>query len=76
MWPEKEPQPKIEEIFLTMHPDRVRFSREKQAPGDPVIYWMSRDQRSRDNWALWYAQPMALEQKFPSWLFFVWCRIF
>jgi deoxyribodipyrimidine photo-lyase len=33
-------------------------------PG-PVIYWMSRDQRIRDNWALAYAQGQALELKSP-----------
>lgn len=28
----------------------------------PVIYWMSRDQRARDNWALLFAQKLALEK--------------
>lgn len=28
----------------------------------PVVYWMSRDQRTPDNWALIYAQERALEQ--------------
>ena len=31
----------------------------------PVIYWMSRDQRSEDNWGLLYAQEQALELKQP-----------
>ncbi len=31
----------------------------------PVIYWMSRDQRVADNWALLYAQEKALEKKQP-----------
>jgi deoxyribodipyrimidine photo-lyase len=31
-------------------------------PG-PVLYWMSRDQRVRDNWALLYAQELALSLK-------------
>ncbi|MBN2178675.1 MAG: deoxyribodipyrimidine photo-lyase [Deltaproteobacteria bacterium] len=36
------------------------------APGSgPVVYWMSRDQRVRDNWALLYAQDCALERKVP-----------
>ncbi len=30
-----------------------------------VAYWMSRDQRLHDNWALLYAQEMALERKLP-----------
>ena len=29
----------------------------------PVVYWMSRDQRVRDNWALLFAQEIALERK-------------
>jgi deoxyribodipyrimidine photo-lyase len=31
----------------------------RPGPG-PVVYWMSRDQRVRDNWALLYAQELAL----------------
>ena len=33
-------------------------------PG-PVVYWMSRDQRCADNWALVYAQLRALERSAP-----------
>ena len=29
----------------------------------PVIYWMSRDQRVHDNWALLFAQNLAIEKK-------------
>jgi deoxyribodipyrimidine photo-lyase len=35
-----------------------------QKPG-PVIYWMSRDQRAENNWALLYAQELALASKAP-----------
>ncbi|MBN1445477.1 MAG: deoxyribodipyrimidine photo-lyase [Candidatus Omnitrophica bacterium] len=31
----------------------------------PVIYWMSRDQRAGDNWALLYAQDAAIRMKQP-----------
>jgi len=31
----------------------------------PVVYWMSRDQRAEDNWALLHAQQLALESKQP-----------
>lgn len=31
----------------------------------PVAYWMSRDQRSRDNWALVHAQKVAISRKSP-----------
>lgn len=35
-------------------------------PGDgPVLYWMSRDQRFRDNWALLWAQQQALVRSRP-----------
>jgi len=33
----------------------------KDATG-PVIYWMSRDQRAEDNWALLYAQKLAIQR--------------
>ena len=33
-----------------------------EGPG-PVLYWMSRDQRASDNWALIYAQKVALQKK-------------
>ncbi|XP_048019119.1 CPD photolyase [Megalobrama amblycephala] len=32
---------------------------------DGVLYWMSRDQRVQDNWALIYAQQLALVEKLP-----------
>ncbi|XP_067309246.1 CPD photolyase [Pseudorasbora parva] len=32
---------------------------------DGVLYWMSRDQRVQDNWALIYAQQLALAEKLP-----------
>jgi deoxyribodipyrimidine photo-lyase len=56
-----------------MHPDRVRFLKKAPHRDGPVIYWMSRDQRSRDNWALWYAQAKALEHKSP--LLVVFCVV-
>jgi len=31
----------------------------------PIIYWMSRDQRVQDNWALLYASELALKHKTP-----------
>ncbi len=41
-----------------------KLNREPVTEG-PVIYWMSRDQRVQDNWALLYAQEMALERRQP-----------
>ncbi|MEN9922420.1 MAG: hypothetical protein RL097_697, partial [Candidatus Parcubacteria bacterium] len=45
--------------------DQTRV-REKNAQGagvGPVVYWMQRDQRVEENWALLYAQEMALARK-------------
>lgn len=44
---------------------RVRTLREAQEAGGPVVYWMSRDQRARDNWALLFAQELALRRRQP-----------
>ncbi|CAH1780581.1 unnamed protein product [Owenia fusiformis] len=35
-----------------------------------VVYWMSRDQRVQDNWALLYSQRLALKQKVPLYVCF------
>jgi len=43
--------------------ERVRqISKGRDAAG-PVVYWMSREQRVADNWALLFAQDMAIERK-------------
>ncbi|NYT01758.1 MAG: deoxyribodipyrimidine photo-lyase [Methanosarcinales archaeon] len=48
-----------------MNLKRVKVLREGSAKAGPVIYWMSRDQRVRDNWALIYAQSVALKRAVP-----------
>ena len=48
-----------------MNSNRVRKLNDKDEQSGPVVYWMSRDQRTRDNWALLYAQQLALERKVP-----------
>jgi deoxyribodipyrimidine photo-lyase len=48
-----------------MKQERLRKLNEKEIENGPVIYWMSRDQRASDNWALLYAQSLALKQKVP-----------
>jgi len=46
-------------------PKRIRSLRDgKDIPG-PVVYWMSRDQRVNDNWALIYAEQVAREKNAP-----------
>ncbi len=44
---------------------RIYELNKKQFGSGPVVYWMSRDQRVLDNWALLYAQEIALERKLP-----------
>lgn len=42
-----------------VHPDRVRALNAVPAGGGPVLYWMSRDARALDNWALLHARAEA-----------------
>lgn len=47
---------------LRMKNNRSRIIREGKFLQGPVIYWMSRDQRVRDNWALLCAQEHAVKR--------------
>ena len=42
---------------------RVRLLQNGNETIGPVVYWMSRDQRVHDNWALLFAQQLAIEKK-------------
>ena len=44
-----------------MNPRRVRALKQEPYRGGPILYWMSRDQRIHDHWALIYAQDLALQ---------------
>ncbi len=56
---------------MPVNPQRVRvLTNESQKKGH-VIYWMSRDQRVGDNWALFYARELA--QKHDSYLAVAFC---
>lgn len=44
---------------------RARLIKEGKKGEGPVLYWMSRDQRVNDNWALLFSQKLALENKSP-----------
>jgi deoxyribodipyrimidine photo-lyase len=46
-------------------PQRVRLVKKGKDAGGPVIYWMTREQRVADNWALLLAQNIAVEHKRP-----------
>ena len=48
-----------------MKNERSRILKQGKEKCGPIIYWMSRDQRAHDNWALLFAQEMALAQKTP-----------
>ena len=48
-----------------VHPDRIRPVRGGQPGPGPVVYWMSRDQRAEDNWALIHARSLAAERDVP-----------
>lgn len=51
-------------IRVDQHRIRSLNDRQLRRSG-PVIYWMSRDQRASDNWALIYAQELSLSLKVP-----------
>jgi deoxyribodipyrimidine photo-lyase len=44
---------------------RVRILKTGEKKAGPVVYWMSRDQRVKDNWALLFAQEVALAENVP-----------
>lgn len=44
---------------------RIRALRDGVSTRGPALYWMSRDQRATDNWALLYARELALARQCP-----------
>lgn len=42
-----------------------RLNKNGEEGSGPVLYWMSRDQRRDENWALLYAQDVALQKQVP-----------
>jgi deoxyribodipyrimidine photo-lyase len=48
-----------------MNRKRVRTLRAGDFKKGPVVYWMSRDQRARDNWALLFSQELSQQEKVP-----------
>jgi len=55
----------------TIHPQRIRPLNSVPVQSGAVIYWMSRDQRLEDNWALLYAQQQAIETQQPLHIVFI-----
>lgn len=61
-------QRRAENKEMKFNKKRLRFisDAEKIKQGsEGVLYWMSRDQRVQDNWALVYAQRLAVKEKLP-----------
>jgi deoxyribodipyrimidine photo-lyase len=50
-------------MTTAVNPKRIRILADAPIHKGPVIYWMSRDQRVKDNWALLYAQELANKQR-------------
>jgi len=50
---------------MSVYHKRIRILKDGAAQTGPVVYWMSRDQRMNDNWALLFAQELALQEKMP-----------
>ena len=48
-----------------MNKNRVKNIKKGKKKKGPVVYWMSRDQRTNDNWALLYSQETGLLEKEP-----------
>jgi deoxyribodipyrimidine photo-lyase len=45
-----------------VNPERIHIINKGTETNGPVVYWMSRDQRVHDNWALLFAQQLANEK--------------
>jgi len=58
---------------MTMDRSRIRTLKEGKDISGPVVYWMGRDQRTADNWALLHAQELAVKKKVP--LIVVFCLV-
>jgi len=56
-----------------MKEKRVRILNKGSEGSGPVVYWMSRDQRAADNWALLFSQELAIQRKSP--LIVVFCLV-
>jgi deoxyribodipyrimidine photo-lyase len=55
----------VDQVFELTLEKRAALLRRKPYSRGPVIYWMSRDQRTADNWALIYALQAANEKNVP-----------
>ena len=51
---------------MDIKPKRIRSLNNLKASKGPIIYWMNRDMRMNDNWALLHAQNLSNKQNRPS----------
>lgn len=61
-------QQRTEKKKIKFNNERLRFLSDSQKikqGSEGVLYWMNRDQRIQDNWALIHAQWLALKEKLP-----------
>lgn len=61
-------QQRTEKKEIKFNNERLRFLSDSQKikqGSEGVLYWMNRDQRIQDNWALIHAQWLALKEKLP-----------
>ncbi|XP_038820223.1 CPD photolyase [Salvelinus namaycush] len=67
-WPQGVVAEQRKDKDLKFNKKRLRFLSQTQKikqGSEGVVYWMNRDHRVQDNWALIYAQQLALEEKLP-----------
>ena len=51
----------LDKIIYMIHPQRIHSLNTFRPAEGCVVYWMQRDQRVEDNWAMLYAREQALE---------------
>lgn len=49
--------------MIKVNPKRIRKINDQELKNGPIIYWMSREQRTTSNWSLLYAQELAIKHK-------------
>ncbi len=58
------------DFYMDTLNSRARLLNAKPMEIGPIVYWMNREMRLEDNWALIYAQTQALERQQPCLVIF------
>jgi len=61
---------------VRVNPGRIFCLKEGEMQRGPVVYWMQRDQRVHDNWALLYAFELAQKEELPLYVVFTLVPVF